>query len=222
MTTTSTLVHLGADVIGGNGKLGEVSRIIVDARSDLATDIVVKHGFVFGRERVVPLSHVSTVTDGAVHVDLDEHGLEQMNGFTDAPVPGPDPDYTGPPPADNDGTYRAPFALDTAVAQGSAAGYGTSGKPLGYPGGESLAPDFMFRPAVTKGTDVLDTNGQKVGDLGDIAVDIRNGAVLHLSVRKGFIFTSEMDLPAEWVRDVTSEGVVLNVSKEHVQRSLAS
>jgi uncharacterized protein YrrD len=209
-------------VVGSNGKLGEVSRIIVDARSDLATDIVVKHGFVFGRERVVPLSHVSTVADGAVQVDIDEHGLEQMNGFTDARAPGPDPDYTGPPSMDTAGAERSSFGLDSAVAQGSAAGYGTSGKPLGYPGGEPLAPDFIHRPAITRGTDVLDTNGEKVGDLGDVAVDMRNGAVLRLSVRKGFIFTREMDLPAEWVQNVTSEGVVLSVSKERVQQSLTS
>jgi uncharacterized protein YrrD len=214
MTTTSTLIHLGAEVCGTNGKLGELSRLIVDSRSKKASEIVVKHGFLFGRERTVHLGHITTVEDNVIHLDMDEHGLEQMNGFTEERMPGQDPDYSGPPPADNDGTYRAPFVLDTAVAQGSAAGLGTSGKPLGYPGGEALAPEFTQRPAITKGTDVLDTNGEKIGDLDDLTVDARTGSPVRLVVRKGLIFSEDMEFSGDKIRDLSSEGIILNVSKE--------
>lgn len=219
MTTTSTLIHLGADVQGTDGKLGEVSRLIVDSRAKKASEIVVKHGFFFGKERTVHLGHITAVQDNVIHLDMDEHGLEQMNGFTEERMPGADPDYSGPPPADNDGTYRAPFALDTAVAQGSAAGFGTSGKPLGYPGSEALAPEFIQRIAVAKGTDVLDTNGEKIGDLADLVVDARTGDPVRLTVRKGLIFSEDMEFPGDWIRDLSSEGVILSVSKE---RALAA
>jgi hypothetical protein len=33
-------------------------------------------------------------------------------------------------------------------------------------------------------------------------------------VRKGLIFSEDMELPGDWIRDLSSEGIILNVSKE--------
>jgi uncharacterized protein YrrD len=46
--------------------LGEVQRVITDAASDRVTDLVIKHGFLVGRERIVPLAHVQGVVAGTV------------------------------------------------------------------------------------------------------------------------------------------------------------
>ncbi|HEY7293735.1 MAG TPA: PRC-barrel domain-containing protein, partial [Dehalococcoidia bacterium] len=74
-------VTIGAEVRGSDGKLGDVHRVIVDARTGHVTDLVVKHGFLFGNERVVPLSSVTKVENGVVYLDTDKEAFERFHGF---------------------------------------------------------------------------------------------------------------------------------------------
>src|SRR5262245_3758025 len=68
--------------MGKDGKLGEVERIIVEHnRLDRVSEIVVKHGFLFGSERVVPVERITKIEAGVVYLDLDEKGLASMDGF---------------------------------------------------------------------------------------------------------------------------------------------
>jgi nucleotide-binding universal stress UspA family protein/uncharacterized protein YrrD len=207
---------LGADVIGSSGKLGEVNRVIIDERSGNITDLVVKHGFIFGGERVIPLGHVTAVDGDGIHVDLDEQGFEGMNGFA-GPRHGVNPDYIGPPDQDNEGPFRGNAALDQMVAMGPLGGIGGTGKPLGYPGGEQLSPDNLQRPAVERGTDILDADGEKVGTLGELHFSTPDGAPTRLTLRQGTLFKHDSDLPVAWVGAFGSDGIVLNVAKATVE-----
>ena len=209
-------VSLGADVIGTGGKLGEIERVIVDARSGKVTDIVVKHGFVFGHERIVPIAHITGVEDGGVRIDLDERALGTMDGFAGTRL-GPDPDYTGPPPADLDGSFQANLALDQTVAAGAQGGLGAAGKPLGYPGGEQTVPDYVQRPAFSRGTDVFAADGEKVGDVGELSFAHDTGAPTRIAIRRGFIFHHDTDVPVDWIREFGDDGVLLNVPKAQVE-----
>src|SRR5579884_4285236 len=112
-------ISIGADVMAADDKLGEVTRAIVDAHSGKVTDIVVKHGVLLTHERIVPLGHVIRAADGKVYLDLDEKGLEAMNGFA-REIKGPNPDYVGPPSEDLQGTYRGNEAFEEMAAAGSA------------------------------------------------------------------------------------------------------
>lgn len=208
-------IAIGADVVGKDGKLGEVQRVIVDARSNHVTDLVVKHGFLWGNERVVPLSCVAGVTDGAVRLDMDEAHFKTLNGFAPDHYHAPDPDYIGPP-----GFDHGEFLLDTAVASGSAAGLGpaSGAPPLGYPGGEQVTPDNMARPAYAKGMDVLDALGEKVGEVHEFAVDASSGKLTRLVLRRGFLLHHDTELPLAWVENLGDEGVLLNVGKAQVEQ----
>lgn len=209
-------VSLGADVIGTEGKLGVVERVIVDARSGKVTDIVVKHGFVFGHERIVPIAHITGVEDNGVRLDMDERMLGTMDGFVGTRV-GRDPDYMGPPPADLDGSFQGNLALDQTVAAGAQGGMGTAGKPMGYPGGEQVTPDFVQRPAFSRGTAVFAADGEKVGDVGELSFAHDTGMATRLAVRRGFIFHHDTDVPVDWIREFGDDGVLLNVPKAQVE-----
>lgn len=218
MNSTEAGITIGADVIGTDGRLGEVTRVIADAHTDTVTDIVVKHGSLLAaRERVVPIVHVARVADGAVHLDLDKQGFERMDGFSDERH-GPNPDYVGPPPADLQGTYRGNFTYDAQWAAGAAGAI--SGKPMGYPGGEQIAPDFLQRPDIAKGTAVLAADGEKVGEVGEFAVEPESGRPLRMTLRRGTLFKHEREVPLSWIQDLSSDGVVLNVRKADVDQHL--
>ncbi|MFN8558246.1 MAG: PRC-barrel domain-containing protein [Dehalococcoidia bacterium] len=205
---------IGADVIGADGKLGEISRVIVDARTDRVTDIVVRTRRFFGSERVVPIVHVARVGDDGVHLDLDERAFGTMDGYADERRDGVT-DYVGTPGHDLDGTFRGNLTLDAAVAFG-AAGYG-AGKPLGYPGGERLERDFRERPALTKGMPVLAADGEKVGEIGELQLSAETGAPTRIVLERGILFNQDVDLPLEWVQDLTHDGVLLSVPKGEVE-----
>jgi nucleotide-binding universal stress UspA family protein/uncharacterized protein YrrD len=207
-------ISIGADVVGTAGKLGEVHRVIVDARTDRVTDIVVKHGFLFGRERVVPLSHVTGVENGVIRLDLDEKGFEALDGFSDDRYRAPDPNYVGPP-----GFRREEFLMDVAVATGPVQGLaGGAVPPLGYPGGQQLSPDDTARPAVSAGTPILDSEGQEVGEVHDMDFAADTGAPTRLVLRKGFIFKDETEIPVSMIQNISDDGVMLNVTKAEVEQ----
>ena len=207
-------ITIGADVIGASGKLGEVHRVIVDARSERITDLVVKHGFLFGRERVVPLSHVTKVEGGVVHVDLDERGFEAMDGFTDDRYRAPDPSWRGPP-----GFNRNDFLMDVTVAEGPMQGLAGGPVPVGgFPGGEQATPDDMSRPTVEPGTPVLDVDGNKVGEVHEMSFAADTGVPTRLVVRSGGIFHHDTEVPANLVREIADDGVMLNVPRAEIER----
>jgi nucleotide-binding universal stress UspA family protein/uncharacterized protein YrrD len=207
-------ISIGSDVVGTTGKLGEVHRVIVDARTDRITDIVVKHGFLFGRERVVPLSHVTGVESGVIHVDLDERGFEALDGFTDDRYHAPGPNYAGPP-----GYSQGDFLMDATVAEGPMQGMtGAPATPLGFPSGEQVSPDDMSRPAVSSGTPVLDSEGHEVGHVHDMDFAADTGAPTRLVLRTGRIFRHETEIPVSMIQDISDDGVMLNVTRAQVEQ----
>jgi nucleotide-binding universal stress UspA family protein/uncharacterized protein YrrD len=207
-------ISIGADVIGTDKKLGEVHRVIVDARTDTITDLVVKHGFAFGRERIVPLSHVTKTENGVVYVDLDEKHFEIMDGYTDDRYRAPDPSYVGPP-----GFRNEDFLMDVTVAEGPMVGMaGGPTPPLGFPGGQQVSPDDMARPAVSSGTPVLDKAGERIGDVHEMSFAAEGGAPTRLVVRSGFLFHNDTEVPASMIAEISDDGVMLNVSKDEVEK----
>ena len=197
-------ISIGADVIGTDKKLGEVHRVIVDARTDTITDLVVKHGFAFGRERIVPLSHVTKTETGVVHVDLDEKHFEIMEGYTDDRYHAPDPSYTGPP-----GFRNEDFLMDVTVAESPMPGdAGGPVPPLGFPS----------RPAVSSGTPVLDSAGEHIGDVHEMSFASDGGAPTRLVVRSGFLFHHDTEVPVSMIAEISDDGVLLTGTKDQVEQ----
>jgi uncharacterized protein YrrD len=208
-------IAIGADVLGTSGKLGTVHRVIVDARTNTVTDMVVKHGFAWGNERVVPRGCVTGVDSSGVHVNVDEHGFAGFNGYTDDRYRAPDPSYVGPPGFDN-----SQFMLDEITAAGPTGGIGQppSAPPLGFPGGETISPDDMQRPVLQPGTPVLDSTGAKIGEVHEFAVNADSGAPDRLVLRKGFIFHTDTPLPVAWIDEISYKGVLLKVERAAVEQ----
>jgi nucleotide-binding universal stress UspA family protein/uncharacterized protein YrrD len=205
-------IRIGAHVRGTSGDLGTVHRVIVDARTNTVTDIVVRHGFAFRSERIVPLEHVSRVDNGTIELDLDNDGFAGMNGFTEEHFHAPDPDYQAPP-----GFDRGTYLLDTAVLTGSTAGFGQPVPAIGFPGGEETSPDVISRPTIVPGDAVLDIAGEKAGEVGQLSVEPSSGQLTRLTVRHGFAGRAEVDVPLTWIQELSDKGVVLNVPKEAVE-----
>lgn len=211
-------IRIGAEVHGHGEKLGEVSRVIVDADSDVITHIVVKHGFPgLATERVVPVTSISSESEGALVVHMGPDEFKQMDGFDPQDYRRPDPDYTGPPGFDVEAEGQANTALDAYVAIGAQAGIGQGNPVFGFPGGEQVVPDYPMRPDIASGSDVLSADGEKVGEVAEFEVAADTGMPQRLVVKQGWLFTSEREVPVEWVTSLSDKGVMLSASKADVE-----
>jgi sporulation protein YlmC with PRC-barrel domain len=210
-------IQLGADVMGTDGKLGELEKVIAEARTDCITQIVVKHGGLRSRLYTLPLGRVQRVEDGTIYLDLNEAALTGGEGYADA-IHAPDVDYVGPPSQDHEGTHQGNLDFDSVVASGAQMG----GKPMGYPGGERLTPDMRDQPAISLGMDIIATDGSKVGEVAEMSFTVADGRVARIVLKRPLIARRDphAELPVAWVKDLAVDGILLNVAKSQVDALL--
>ena len=204
-------INIGADVIGTDGKLGEVRRVIADTSHNRITDLVVKHGGLFGGgERVVKLGSVARVAGGQVFVNLDARSFESLDTFAQDRYSAAGEDWPVP-----ERIQRQDWLLRAAAAEGPMGAMATP-RPA-PPSSTPRPPADMLRPAISEGMDVVDVSGRKVGEVGEFSIAADSGLPTRITLRRGFIFKQDTELPLEWVQALGDEGVVLRVEKEAVE-----
>jgi len=62
-------------------KIGEVERVIIDEDTGAVNALVIKRGFVFTSEKVLPQDYIVEVAGGIVRVDIDDEGLAGLEEF---------------------------------------------------------------------------------------------------------------------------------------------
>ncbi len=75
-------IRIGAYVEATDGRVGEVSRIVVEARGRRLTQLVVRDGRFFGTERLVPMEDVSGSTSESVSLRLTQAQFHLLNPFS--------------------------------------------------------------------------------------------------------------------------------------------
>jgi sporulation protein YlmC with PRC-barrel domain len=210
-------LRIGADVLGTDGKLGELHKVIADANRDRITELVVKGTGFGGREHVLPLKLVQRVEGDAIVLDISKDAFEGKAGVVDA-IHGANSDYTGPPSMDQEGTFQGNLQYDSVVASGAQMG----GKVMGFPGGERLTPDIHDQPAIRLGMDILSNLGDKVGEVAELSFDSDDGSLVRLVLKRPLIARRDphVELPVSWVKDLAVDGILLNVGKPDVDALL--
>jgi uncharacterized protein YrrD len=217
MTSATTGFHgtvaIGAAVHATDKKVGEISRVVVDVNNDAISHLVVKSGVVFARERMVPIDAVDHGDRSDVYLSVDSDGFEEMEGFDPEIYRSADPDYVGPPGFDRD----PDFQLDMLVAAGSTS-LGATVPPLGFPGGEPIGDTHVAaRPVIKPGDDVLDSNGEKVGEVDTLEANAEGGMPTRLVVREGHIFHSKTEVPADWIASMSDKGIMLTRTRAEIE-----
>jgi hypothetical protein len=205
-------VRLGAKVWGPDGELGTIDGLVPTRDRDRFEDFILRHGTLLAQERQVPLSYIAEIDhDGNAHLRGAVPPVEESKDFTEAGYRAQDVDWNAPPAANDVYPVQGDFEVDATLARGSV-GY-ASGKAGGYPGGEQLVPTDQQLPVIRHGTPILDISGEQVGEVGDLVVNAENGSVAQLTVRSGFIFKRARELSPSAIRELTGEGIVLNLAR---------
>jgi uncharacterized protein YrrD len=198
-------------------KVGRIDRVVLDPRSNEMTHLVVQKGFLFVKDKVVPLDCVKSATEERVEL---KEGCEDPDGF---------PDF--------EETHYVAVEDTPSSEKGGSGGLKALVWYYPLPGGAWWrARNFAYHgipkpPYVRKteinipdgtvpleeGARVVSREGEHVGDVERVYVDEEEQRVTHLLISKGLISKSRKLIPSMWVDSVREDEVRLSVDEHFVE-----
>jgi len=206
-----------AEVFTSTGeKVGRIDRVVIDPKSDELTHLVVKKGFLFTKDKVVPIDQVETTTEDRV---------ELKSGPAD-PDEFPDFEETHYIKALESGKFAKrelggvkPLAWYYPLPGGAWWRMGMGAYP-GYPQPRYLRKTELNIPDDTvpleEGAKVVSTDGEHVGEVERIYTEEEEQRVTHILISKGMISKTRKLIPTMWVEHVLEDEVQLSISKNFV------
>ena len=208
-----------AEVLTSNDeKVGRIDRVVLDPKSNEMTHVVVQKGFLFVKDKVVPLDCVESATEERVEL---KEGCDDPNEFPD---------------------FEETHYISVEETGGSEArGHDGFDKLAWYypvPGGawwrqRSLANPGISKPpyvrktevnipegtvALEEGAKVVSSEGEHVGNIERVYADEEEQRVTHLLISKGLISKSRKLIPSMWVDSVREDEVRLSIGERFVEK----
>lgn len=207
-------ITMGMDVLSANGdKIGSVEKVVVDSSTKSINKIIVSSGMINKHHKIVDIDMVRDAGNG-LRIDLNQSQFDELPDFVQER-------FTT---ADNDSVNALPFAQPNA----GGAGFYLFGAPnvgRGYEGSQDSffdaapadAPIIEDRSnlldtdvVITEGTDVIGSDGEKVGTVDEI-VYAEDGTLSGFVVKAGFLLTHDVRVPINWVAETGGKHIRLNV-----------
>jgi uncharacterized protein YrrD len=207
-----------AEVFTSTGeKVGRIDRVVIDPKSDELTHLVVKKGFLFTTDKVVPIEHVETTTEDRVELKAGPGDPDEF----------PDFEETHYIQAPESGTFAKrelggikPLAWYYPLPRGAWWRTGMGVYP-GYPQPPYIRKTELNIPDDTvpleEGAKVVSTEGDHVGDVERVYAEEEEQRVTHLLISKGLVSKTRKLIPSMWVESVSEDNVRLSISKNFVE-----
>lgn len=206
-----------AKVMAANGDdVGRVDRVVLDPKTNEVTGIVVRKGWLFSEDKVVPIGMVQFGDDGGVMLRGDTETFNDLQDYQSK--------YYVPADELNEGDGQT-----SAVAPVYA--YPPLGVPwggFGYgPAGASVPPDVVQKTetniadnevALKNGAAVLSRTGDHIGNIDEVLTNEDTRRVTHFVLSQGVIFKSRKLIPMDWVANVADDEVRLAVSAKTLEQ----
>jgi uncharacterized protein YrrD len=203
-----------AEVQTTNGqKVGRIDRVVIDPNSKEVTHLVVKKGFLFTKDKVVPIDEVVTASEDRVVLDSKRETPDDYPDFEETHYI-PAKDKRPETPGDDSETsklawyYPMPRAAWWRLEMGSYPGYG---EPPYVRRTDRNIPEGKV--PLEEGAKVLSKDGSHVGDVERVFTDEDEQRVTHLLIAKGLLSKSRKLIPSMWVDTVTEKRVRLSVDE---------
>lgn len=213
-------IRLGAPVLSQDGKrLGVVNRLILDDHRRRVKAFVV-HKLLQAADKIVEVSQCERVTDDGIVLRIGADEAANLPAFVRESFVEVSPEaalqslYTSLMPGPGTFLAQAPIAGRHTLDEATEGAYPPPIPPEARVTVESNVPAEY--DIIGTGTDVLAVDGRKVGTVSEVVVD-HQGDVSGFVVRKGFVFRENMDIPIDWVADISDKHIRLKVSAAQVE-----
>ena len=199
----------GTQVYTSDGKaIGSIDRVVLHPKTKEVTDIVVRKGFLFTEDKIIPLSLIASGNDerltlGGTDSDIntllpfeENHyiPLDDIEaGTAEYPLGWASPSYWYEPMggeipyANYNAGYNHPYRTET----------------------EQNIPEDTI--ALKEGARVITANGQDIGSISRIFVNPENNLATHFLIAEGLIFKEQKLIPVSWIREIKQNEILLNV-----------
>src|SRR5687768_10771370 len=189
-------VELGAKVTTADGKeIGSIEKLILDPESGDVHAVVVRKGLLFSRDVEVALDDIVGQRDGTTRLRYAESELDELRSFHEG-------SYTTPPP-ERSAEYASGYGYPTASLLWPSSWSGpVSGEPYGHEAigavGDEVATmhheQDLSASVIEEGSTVRSRNGEKLGEVHRLVFDAQTGRPTMLVIRKGFLFTEDVEV----------------------------
>ncbi|MFP3897539.1 MAG: PRC-barrel domain-containing protein [Anaerolineales bacterium] len=205
-----------ADVLSADGeKIGEMERVVLDPEDQQVTHIVVRQGFLFATDKILPANLVQTGTEERVILRLDADELEHLPDFKEKNfVPLHEKEE-----AEGRGVrstyWYPPAGTAWGVTAGATLGVGAPTVPPYVVEEEEQIPEGTV--ALQRGATVVSSDGEKVGSVKSILTEPDEHRATHLVIARGLFFQEEKLIPTIWIAAVMEDEILLTVTSETLQ-----
>ncbi len=211
----------GTHVYTSDGEdVGGIDRVVLDPQTDNVTGLVVRQGWLFTEDKVVPIDLVETTTEDRVTLRKSAASLHKLPVFENTYyVPVKEEDY-------GDETPDVPYASTIYGYPPVGVAWWGYGGYLGYPPVE-LEPQVAERTeqnipqgdvAVKEGARVISQDGEHVGNVEEIFADPETNHVTHIVISQGLVFKERKLIPTNWISVPGEDEVILTVNTDVVHR----
>jgi sporulation protein YlmC with PRC-barrel domain len=215
-------VELGAKVATADGKeIGTIEKLILDPESGDVHSVVVRKGRLFSRDIEVPIDDIVGRQGGAARLRYAERELDALRTFHEG-------SYTTPPP-ERSTEYASGYGYPTASLLWPSRWSGpVSGEPYGHDAigavGDEVAAlhreQDLSNAIIEVGSTVKSRNGEKLGEVHRLVFDPDTGRPTMLVIRKGFLFTEDVEVPVNLIASVDDDVVYMDVRHDELERHL--
>jgi uncharacterized protein YrrD len=188
--------------------VGHVDRVVLDPRTKTVSHIVVRKGFLFVEDKVVPLDMIESADQERVTLRAAAGDLEKLSAFEDA--------------------HYVPLSMDEAASVAYAEGLA---EPLywyppvgGWMGHDYLPPYRMHidqnipedTVAVIEGARVVTADDKEVGHVEQVFTDPATNRATYVLVAHGFLTKTKKLIPTTWISKLTETEIFLSVGSSLV------
>jgi len=203
------LFKQGTDVFSSdNEKIGTLDRVVMDPRTKEISHIIVREGFLFREDKVVPMDLIGSVTDERIILQGSKDHLHELPDYEETHYVSRDATVDD----DMNTLYWNPPAY-------SGAGY--SQDPVIFPTElyirrtEKNIPEGMV--ALAEGAKVLAEDGKHLGNIETLVTD-PNERVTHLVISSGLLTKERKIIPSHWLSAVDDDEIRLSVDSRLLER----
>ena len=215
-------IELGEKVVTADGHdLGSIDKVILDPDGGDLHAIVVRKGLLFGRDIEIPFDSIVDRSDGAVKITLTKDQLDDLETFHEG-------SYTTPPP-ERSAEFVSGYGYPASGMLWPSSWSGpVPGQPYGHDAigdvGDEVATmhraQDLGNAVIKEGSDVRSRDGEKVGEVHQIVFDAATGRPTTLVIRKGFLFTDDIEIPVGLISSLDDDRVYLDARHDGFEKFL--
>lgn len=208
----------GAKVLTSDGdQVGTIDRVVLKPATMEVTHVIVRKGFFFTEDKVVPMSMIGPTTEDSLTLRPDASDLDQLPDYRETEYIEVDPEQQ----PNLHSTFRAGELRPVFYYPPVGGGWLSR-----YPG-EHVGPHYVTSTklnipddavALQEGARVIAGDGEHVGDIERIFTGPISKEATHFIIAQGLIMKERRLIPTEWLSVVAEDEVRLSVDSKFVAR----